>query len=371
MKKNIFLSGVLVLLLVFEIAYATEVDMEALKNAPLPPAQKAAILRENGYDVNTIMSEWGFSIGNEFSTEVPTEDPIETGEETQPEEKNYLFFGRPAVGFKSGMTDNDMENWEEIVTKYEAGDDSWNRDTNLTFRMSGNFCSYVDEDGNINGWLYAVDGIGGYVPVTKGQVMETGLRSGATYCSPDGIAYQVGADGKLVPCGTVDWVKYGEYIGPSAGYHYDGGYFWSTDENGNFKRYDYATAPDSVLEKEGYFRSGDAIMPINDEYRMFMAIRDGELSEEEAARIMMIQQNDLQYEYKPNKMPEKTYDNEDYYDVDELFNGEELFVAKQAIKGEIEVNQDFIKHIEERALRIGLTLESASQMAGLFQKLAK
>ena len=182
--------------------------------------------------------------------------------------KHYLVFGKPLMGFQSGMSDADIEKWEKIVDKYESGDSSWNMDTN-PFRQTGNFSSYIDEDGNLNGWLYAANGIDGYVPVSKGKVMETELRPDTVYYTPDGEAYIVGEDGKLTFSGTVDWARYGEYIGPQAGYHYDGGYFWGTDDDGKLRRYDYATAPKSVLARAGYCRVGDAIMPMTSDERAF------------------------------------------------------------------------------------------------------
>ena len=294
MKMNKFLNKGVVFLLIFllvigNISFAEGLDLEALKNAPLPDAQKAAYLTQYGYDANAVMAGWNNTLGGETPTEIPEGNPeeIPTEKDDQTDMNYYIVFGKPLMGFKSDMSAEDMEKWENIGGKYEKGDISWNKDTN-SFRQTGNFSSYIDEDGNLNGWLYAANGIDGYVAVFNGEVMETDLRPDTVYYDPNGNAYVVGGDGKLKLDGAVLWARYGEYVGPTAGYHYDGGFFWSTDETGKFMRYDYATAPDSVLEKEGYYRSGDAIMPINDQYRMAQALKNGDITEEELIRMQSL-----------------------------------------------------------------------------------
>ena len=189
--------------------------------------------------------------------------------------KDYLAFGNPSEGFKAGMSPEDQAAWRAIGAKYAAGDASWNRDTD-GFREKGNWGSYYDADGNINGWLYAADGLGGYAPVFGGKVGESGYRAGTVFYAPDGNAYTMGADGSLTKSGSVTWAGYGEYIGPTAGYHGDGGSFWSTDEDGNYRKYGYADAPDEVLEREGYFRRGDAVIPISEQYRNLRETGNGE-----------------------------------------------------------------------------------------------
>ena len=199
----------------------------------------------------------------------------------QPQEKqSYFSFARPAAGFKSGMSAEDQAAWNAIGARYAAGDAGWNRDTNR-FREEGNWGSYTDADGRLNGWLMAADGTGGYAPVFGGKVGETGYQAGTVFYAPDGSAYTMDADGTLRESGTVEWLKYGQYIGPQAGYHYGGGSFLGQDENGNYTRYDYDTVPDDVLERYGYYRDGDAVMPINNDYYMAKALRDGVITQEQ------------------------------------------------------------------------------------------
>jgi hypothetical protein len=282
------------------ISFAEGLDLEALKNAPLPDAQKAAYLTQYGYDANAVMAGWNNPAGEEIPGEdiVPEELPAEataeppaevpTEKDDQAEMNYYVNFGKPLMGFKSGMSDEDKEKWENIGGKYEKGDISWNKDTN-SFRQTGNFSSYIDEDGNLNGWLYAANGIGGYVAVFNGEVMESDLRPDTVYYDPSGKAYVIGEDGKLKLDGEVLWVRYGEYIGPKMGYYHDGDFFWSTDENGKFMKYDYATAPDSVLERAGYYRGEkNGIWPIDDQYRMAQAFENGDITAEEFSRIQAL-----------------------------------------------------------------------------------
>ncbi len=169
--------------------------------------------------------------------------------------QQYRAYGRPAAGFKSGMSQEDQAAWEAIGAKYSAGDGSWNKDTNA-FREDGNWSSYTDADGKINGWLYAADGIGGYAPVFGGKVGESGYQPGTVFYAPDGSAYTMGADGSLRLSGSVTWARYGEYTGPrDAGLH-------GTFKSSNGQTYDYDTASDETLRAHGYYRGNDGLVRI-------------------------------------------------------------------------------------------------------------
>ena len=169
--------------------------------------------------------------------------------------QQYRAYGKPAAGFVSGMSVEDRAAWEAIGAKYSAGDGSWNKDTN-PFREDGNWSSYTDANGKINGWLYAADGIGGYAPVFGGKVGESGYKPGTVFYAPDGSAYTMGADGTLRLSGSVTWARYGEYTGPrDAGLH---GSFKSS----NGRTYDYDTASDEVLRDHGYYRGNDGLVRI-------------------------------------------------------------------------------------------------------------
>lgn len=194
--------------------------------------------------------------------------------------RDYLAFGNPAEGFKSGMSAEDQASWNAIGQKYAAGDTSWNRDTNR-FREDGNWSSFYDDNGNINGWLYAGDGLGGYAPAFGGKIGESGYKAGTIFYSPDGKAYTMGADGTLTQSGNVEWAKYGSYVGPKAGYQDSS--FWAL-EDGQYKRYTNQTAPDDVLEAQGYYRDANGlVMPINDQYRISQAVKNGDITPEQAA----------------------------------------------------------------------------------------
>lgn len=194
--------------------------------------------------------------------------------------KDYLIFGTQDPNFKLGMSDADRASWDAIGAKYAAGDTSWNRDTN-EFRENGNWSGYYDDNGNYNGWLRAVDGTGGYAPAFGGKIGETGYAQGTVFYAPDGTAYTMGADGSLRKSGNVTLAQYGSYIGPSAGYQDSD--FWAL-EDGQYKRYTNQTAPDSVLEAQGYYRDANGlVMPINDDYRIAQAMKNGQITPEQVA----------------------------------------------------------------------------------------
>lgn len=195
--------------------------------------------------------------------------------------KDYLMFGKPDAGFQSGMSAEDQTSWNAIGKKYAAGDNSWLTGTN-PFREDGNWGSFYDDNGNINGWLYAANGTGGYAPVFGGKVGESGYKEGTVFFSPDGKAYTLGADGSLSQSGNVDWAQYGSYIGPKTGYQDSS--FWALDENGQYKKYTNQTAPDSVLESVGYYRDENGLVrPINNDYYIAQGIKNGQITPEQAA----------------------------------------------------------------------------------------
>ncbi len=214
--------------------------------------------------------------GSAQSTKLPgtgTQMPAQGGQQ-------YYTFQKKDPNFKSGMSAEDQASWNAIGAKYAAGDASWNRDTNQ-FREDGNWGSFYDDNGNINGWLYAGDGLGGYAPAFGGKIGESGYKAGTIFYSPDGKAYTMGADGTLTQSGNVEWAKYGSYVGPKAGYQDSP--FWAL-EDGQYKRYTNQTAPQEVLNAQGYYRDANgAVMPINDQYRISQAVKNGEITPEQAA----------------------------------------------------------------------------------------
>ena len=211
---------------------------------------------------------------------------------TQPTQKDYLFFGSQDPNFKLGMSDEDRASWDAIGKKYAAGDSSWNQDTN-SFREDGNLSGYYDDSGNYNGWLRAVDGTGGYTPAFGGKVGETGYAAGTAFYAPDGTVYTLGADGSLAKSGNATTVKYGSYIGPKSGYQ--DSEFWALNSDGQYQRYTNQTAPDEVLEAQGYYRDQNGlVMPIGDEYYIAKGIQNGQITPEQAelAKLARTTNND-------------------------------------------------------------------------------
>ena len=197
-------------------------------------------------------------------TEIPAKTPAV-------QQQDYLIFGKQDPNFKVGMTDEDKASWNAIGAKYAAGDTSWNRDTD-NFRKDGNWSSYYDDNGNINGWLYAADGTGGYAPVFGGRVGETGYAPGTVFYSPDGAAYTMGTDGSLTKSGNVTLAQYGSYVGPKAGYQDSD--FWALNDAGQYQRYTNQTAPAEVLEAQGYYRDQNGlVMPMSDQQRAMNALQ--------------------------------------------------------------------------------------------------
>jgi hypothetical protein len=225
-----------------------------------------------------IAAQQAAAVNNASNKQDTTNKPVSA---TQPVQmQDYLIFGTQDPNFKLGMSDADRNSWNAIGQKYAAGDTSWNKDTN-TFRENGNWSGYYDDNGGYNGWLRAVDGTGGYAPAFGGKIGETGYKEGTVFYAPDGTAYTMGADGSLTKSGNVTLAKYGSSIGPKAGYQDSD--FWVL-EDGQYKKYTNQTAPDSVLESQGYYRDANGlVLPIDDQYRMAQAVKNGDITVEQAA----------------------------------------------------------------------------------------
>ena len=174
--------------------------------------------------------------------------------------KNYAVNWLPDEGF-GAMSDADRAAWENINAKYAAGDRSWIRDTNA-FRTAGNWSSYIDDNGKLNGWVRVGTGYmglgGDYLPVMNGQLDVKGLHLPGNYADrnqyvfydPEGNTYMLDARGNLINAGT--W----EYQDPRKSYPIDGylhGSFRSSDGN----TYDFDTASEEILNRHGYTRDAD------------------------------------------------------------------------------------------------------------------
>jgi hypothetical protein len=207
-----------------------------------------------------------------------TDTSIPSGNTSTGAQQDYLVFGRSDPNFKVGMSDSDRGMWEAAGSKYAAGDDSWNRDTNI-FRENGNWSGYYDDNGGYNGWLRAVNGVGGYAPAFGGKIGETGYDPGTVFYGPDGTAWTMGADGSLTKSGTVTTMPYGSSIGVKAGYQDSP--FWVL-EDGQYKKYTNQTAPDEVLEAQGYYRDANGlVLPQDREYYAAKLMESGQLTRQE------------------------------------------------------------------------------------------
>ena len=252
-------------------AQAAQARANAMNNG-LTPYQAALANTVNITGTNRNSSS-GDAIDPATAAKLGTPTPAE-------QNKDYLFFGRTDPGFKLGMSDEDRASWDAIGAKYAAGDTSWNRDTNQ-FREDGNWSGYYDDNGNYNGWLRAVDGTGGYAPAFGGKVGETGYAQGTVFYAPDGTAYTMGADGSLRKSGNATVVQYGSYIGPKTGYQDSD--FWAL-EYGQYKRYTNQTAPQEVLNAQGYYRDDNGLVRLMDnDYYIAQGLKNGQITPEQVA----------------------------------------------------------------------------------------
>ena len=116
--------------------------------------------------------------------------------------KDYTVSWTPDAGFRT-MTAEDKAAWNGVVDRWNRGDYKAIND----FQTAGNWSSYVDGNGKVNGWLrYSGDGIGGYVPVSNGRLLQNeGFghdRNNYVFYGPGGEAYTADAGGNLTRAGN-------------------------------------------------------------------------------------------------------------------------------------------------------------------------
>jgi len=196
------------------------------------------------------------------STTTPTQQDIQKNayqaaiDEIQPTDQ-YLWRNMGDNNMTT-MTAEDKAKWNAAMAGYQNGDYSALNDNFLT---AGNWSSYVDANGNVNGMLRAVDGIGGYVPVSNGKLLnyrEGDDLSGTAFYGPNGEVYTVGAGGQLKQTGT--WSDDYDTVMKNGYYKNDVNNYGDRMFIGkDGKAYTYATVPDEKLAEWGYVRRNNGI----------------------------------------------------------------------------------------------------------------
>jgi hypothetical protein len=91
----------------------------------------------------------------------------------------------------------------------------------------------------------------------------------------------MGADGSLRKSGTATVVQYGSYIGPKTGYQDSD--FWAL-EDGQYKRYTNQTAPQEVLNAQGYYRDDNGLVRhMDNDYYIAQGLKNGQITPEQVA----------------------------------------------------------------------------------------
>lgn len=179
------------------------------------------------------------------SGNVNTVSPGTIRKEVTPKQlKNYTVNWEKDKGFGT-MNAGDRAKWGNAVQGWQNGDYSGVNE----FQTGGNWGSYVDENGNVNGFLrYAGDGLGGYTPVSGGKLMQTDWGDhDYLFYGPNGEVYTVGADGTLQQTGTY------EYKVPDVPAS-DGVFLHGTFKGSDGKTYNYDTMTDRELADFGLVR---------------------------------------------------------------------------------------------------------------------
>ena len=120
------------------------------------------------------------------------------------EMKDYTWWNWMGSNDMTTMNDQDKANWNTAMQGWQNGDYSAFNDN---FQTNGNWASYVDDKGNVNGMLrYVGDGVGGYVPVNNGMLLQnegfSGDRNNYAFYGPDGSVYTADANGRLTKAGN-------------------------------------------------------------------------------------------------------------------------------------------------------------------------
>ena len=192
---------------------------------------------------------------------------------------NYIWYGWMGDNNMTTMTDEDKANWNTAMAGWQKGDYSAFNDN---FQKAGNWSSYVDDKGNVNGMLrYVGDGIGGYVPVNGGQLLQNGFSGDMgnyAFYGPDGSVYTADSSGRLTKAGT--WTADYDQVMKS-GYYYNNPDRYFVGKDGKY--YTYGGVPDDKLEEWGYVRRSDGIFYEPDTIARNNALKNGDITPEQLA----------------------------------------------------------------------------------------
>jgi len=192
---------------------------------------------------------------------------------------NYIWYGWMGDNNMTTMTDEDKANWNTAMAGWQKGDYSAFNDN---FQKAGNWSSYVDDKGNVNGMLrYVGDGIGGYVPVNGGQLLQNGFSGDMgnyAFYGPDGSVYTADGNGRLTKAGT--WTADYDQVMKN-GYYYNNPDRYFQGKDGKF--YTYGDVPDDKLEEWGYVRRNDGIFYEPETIARNNALKNGDITPEQLA----------------------------------------------------------------------------------------
>lgn len=192
---------------------------------------------------------------------------------------NYIWYGWMGDNNMTTMTDEDKANWNTAMAGWQKGDYSAFNDS---FQKAGNWSSYVDDKGNVNGMLrYVGDGIGGYVPVNGGQLLQNGFSGDMgnyAFYGPDGSVYTADSSGRLTKAGT--WTADYDQVMKN-GYYYNNPDRYFVGKDGKY--YTYGGVPDDKLEEWGYVRRNDGIFYEPETIARNKALASGEVTREQLA----------------------------------------------------------------------------------------
>lgn len=267
----------------------------ALSNAKTP-AEKNAILRESAMQNAAKQGVPGaaqvLATEQAFQQKTPGVSLTQQPTAQQTAFQAYLESAAPQEQYLwRNMGDNEMHTmdageqrlWQNAMQGYANGDYSA---FNQNFQTAGNWGSYVDANGKVNGMLrYAGDGIGGYVPISNGKIMQNGfsgdIKNYAFY-GPNGEVYTADANGNLFKTGT--WTDDYDSVMKNGYYKNDVNDYGDRMFIGkDGQAYTYNNVPDEKLAEWGYVRRNGGIFYEPQTIARNNALKNGEVTLEQLA----------------------------------------------------------------------------------------